>query len=233
MLADVAFGERAVDRVGKRVQADVSVGMAAERGGVGDANAAQPHMVAGREGVNVEALADPRFAQARREPRLGCFEILHGGHLDVGGVAFEHISRRARPFGDRHIVSKVADAGGGGAPMRSRMSGKRKACGVCTALKRGARRGREDMAVTSTCLTVSLIGVPGAAAPWRSAASIARAMRAGRGRPHRIVDEHDLRIRCRESLEPCHNALLTGRAAIAGGPIAAAALAFRCASASS
>ncbi len=40
MLADVALGERAIDRVGKRVQADVGVGMAAERGGVGDAHAA-------------------------------------------------------------------------------------------------------------------------------------------------------------------------------------------------
>ena len=70
MCADVALGKRAVERVGKRVQADVSVGMAAERCGMGDANAAQPHVVAGREGVNVEALADPRLARARREPRL-------------------------------------------------------------------------------------------------------------------------------------------------------------------
>ena len=62
MLADIALGERAVDRVGKRVQADVSVGMAAERCGMGDANAAQPHVIAGRKGVNVETLADPRLA---------------------------------------------------------------------------------------------------------------------------------------------------------------------------
>ena len=112
MWPDVALGERAVERVGERVQADVGVGMATERRGVRDANAAQPHVVAGREGVNVEALADPRLAQARREPRLRRFEILHRGHLDVGGIAFEHISRRARPFGDRDVVGEVADAGG-------------------------------------------------------------------------------------------------------------------------
>ena len=29
---------------------------------MGDANAAQPHVIAGREGVNIEALADPRLA---------------------------------------------------------------------------------------------------------------------------------------------------------------------------
>ena len=126
MLADVALGERAVERVGKRVQADVSVGMAAERRRMGDANAAQPHVVAGREGVNIEALADPRLARARREPRLGRFEILHGGHLDVGGVAFEHISRRARPFGDRNVVGEIADAGRGGAPMRREDEGEAK-----------------------------------------------------------------------------------------------------------
>ena len=117
MLADVALGKRAVERVGERVQADVSVGMAAERRGMGDAKAAQPHMIAGREGVNIEALADPRLAKARGEPRLRRFEILHGGHLDVGGVAFEYIGWRARPFGDRHIVSEIIDASGGGASM--------------------------------------------------------------------------------------------------------------------
>ena len=114
MLADVAIGKGAIERVGKRVQADVRVGMAAERRRMGDAKAAQPHMVAGREGVNIEALADPRLLRSWRggEPRLRRFEILHGGHLDVGGIVFEHISRRARPFGHRHIVSEIADAGG-------------------------------------------------------------------------------------------------------------------------
>ena len=62
MLADVALGKRAVERVGKRVQADVSVGMAAERRRMRDAKAAQPDMIAGREGVNIEALADPCLA---------------------------------------------------------------------------------------------------------------------------------------------------------------------------
>ncbi len=62
MGADVALGERAIERVGERVQADVGVGMSAEPGGMGDADAAQPHRVAGRESVDVEALADPRLA---------------------------------------------------------------------------------------------------------------------------------------------------------------------------
>ena len=75
-------------------------------------------MVAGREGVDVETLADPRLARVCHEPRLGGAQILHGRHLDVGGIAFEHISRRARPFGDRDVVGEVVDAGGRRAPVR-------------------------------------------------------------------------------------------------------------------
>ena len=65
MGADVAVAERAVERVGERVQADVGVGMAGEALVVGNAHAAEPDVVAGREGVDVEALAD----RARRPPR--------------------------------------------------------------------------------------------------------------------------------------------------------------------
>ena len=56
--------------------------------------------------------------------------------------------------------------------------------------------GRGGVASTrpssSTCLTVSLIAVPGAAAPWRSAAAIARATRSSLQGPHAVVDEHDV-----------------------------------------
>ncbi len=147
MLADVALSEGAVERVGERVQADVSVGMAAERCGMGDANAAQPHVVAGCKGVNVETLADPRLARARREPRLRGFEILHRGHLYVGGIAFEHVSRRARPFGDRDVVSQIADAGCGGAAMGREDERESKGLRRLHGSERRARRGREDSAV--------------------------------------------------------------------------------------
>ena len=70
MRADVAVGERAVDRVGERVQRDVRVGVAAERLRVRHADAAKPDMVAGREGVHVETLADAGLARRAREPRF-------------------------------------------------------------------------------------------------------------------------------------------------------------------
>ena len=213
MLADVALGQRAVERVGERVQADVGVGMAAERCRMRDANAAQPYVVAGREGVNVEALADPRLARARREPRLGCAQILHGGHLDVGGVAFEHISRRAGPFGDRDVVGEVADPGGGGAPMRRENEREAEGLRRLHGPQRRARRGRENSA-----LDVDLLdGVAHRRSRRRRPMALGGVDRArnevyrGEG-ARRVVDEHDIRLRWREGLEPGQNALLAGRA---------------------
>ena len=75
-------------------------------------------MVAGREGVDVETLADARLARVSHEPRLRGAEILHGRHLEVGRIALEDIGRRARPFGDRDVVGEIADARGSRAPMR-------------------------------------------------------------------------------------------------------------------
>ena len=71
----------------------------------------------------------------------------------------------------------------------------------------------------STCLTVSLIGVPGAAAPWRSG-GFNRAGDEIRGgeRPRRVVDEHDVRRGGCERLEAGEHALLARRAADRGGP---------------
>ncbi len=169
-------------------------------------------MVAGREGVNVEALADPRLAQARREPRLGRFEILHGGHLDVGGVAFEHISGRARPFSDRDVVGKVADACGGGAPMR--FENQREAEGLrrLHGSQRRSRRRREDSAVDIDLLD--------RVAHWRSGRrrpmplgglDRPRDKRGGGEGPHPVVDQHDIRLRSRENLEPGQNTLLARR----------------------
>ena len=66
MRADVALGQRAVDRVGERVQGDVGVGMAAERVGMGQAHPAEPDVVAVREGVDVETLADAGLARPAR-----------------------------------------------------------------------------------------------------------------------------------------------------------------------
>ena len=128
------------------------------------------------------------------EPRLGRFEILHGGHLDVEGIAFEHVGRRARPFGDRDVVGEVADAGGRGAPMRREDEGKAEGLRRLHGPQARARRGREHPAVGVDLLD----GVAHRRSRRRRAVSLGgfdRPRDEGRGGegPRRVVDEDDLR----------------------------------------
>ena len=64
MGPDVALGQRAIERVGERMQRHVGVRMTLERRGMGDANAAQPYMVAGGKSMDVETLTDPHLARS-------------------------------------------------------------------------------------------------------------------------------------------------------------------------
>ncbi len=57
MHADIAGAERAEDRIGQRMQPDIGVGMADEALAVRDFETAKPDMIAGSEGVDIEALA--------------------------------------------------------------------------------------------------------------------------------------------------------------------------------
>ena len=63
MHADVAVGERAEDGVGQRVQDHIGVGMAGERLGVRDLDAAEGDVIARPEGMHVEAGADAHVAK--------------------------------------------------------------------------------------------------------------------------------------------------------------------------
>lgn len=57
MHADVALGQRAVDRIGQRMHAHIGVRMADQPAMVRHAHPAEPHMIAGPEGMHVEAVA--------------------------------------------------------------------------------------------------------------------------------------------------------------------------------
>ena len=89
MLADVAVGERAEDRVDQRMQRDVGVRMAGQPAVVRNLDAAEPDMIAVAEGVHVEAVAETQVRQARDPPRLGLGEILVGGELHVAAFSRE------------------------------------------------------------------------------------------------------------------------------------------------
>ena len=159
--------------------------------------------------MDVEALADPDLARARHEPGLGGAEILHGGHLDVGRIAFKHVSRRSRPFGDRDVVGEAGDAGGGGAPVRREDQRKGERLRRLHRFQRRARRGRQHPAVG-----VHLLDGIAHRRPRRGrSVALGRLNRArdeiGRGEgPGRVVDEHNVRRGCNERFEPCENALL-------------------------
>ncbi len=63
--------DRTQDRVGQGVQPDIGVGMADEASLVRDANAADPDMVAGAEGMHVKALAYPDIGLPRGQQPFG------------------------------------------------------------------------------------------------------------------------------------------------------------------
>ena len=66
VLADVAVADGAEDRIGQRVERHIRVRVALEALGVGNADPAQPDMIAGCEGVHVKAAAVARLEQGRR-----------------------------------------------------------------------------------------------------------------------------------------------------------------------
>src|SRR3546814_20889533 len=65
MLADIACAQRSQHRIGQGVKPDIRVGMAVQALVTRYHDAAQTHMVAGPEEMNVEAGADPKFALGR------------------------------------------------------------------------------------------------------------------------------------------------------------------------
>ena len=111
MRADIAFSERAVDRIGDRMQRDIRIGMALELSIVGDAHASKPDAVPGRKGVDVEALADPDLGRSGRQTRLGFAQILHRGYLYVVRLAFENEGRVSGRLGDGRVVRQISARG--------------------------------------------------------------------------------------------------------------------------
>ena len=100
MLADVAGADRAQHRVGQGMQGHVGVGVAGQRLGVRDGDAAQHHGIARAEAMDVEAERGARFHR-RCLP-----EILGGGDLAVIVVARDHDNPETGALGDRGIVGE-------------------------------------------------------------------------------------------------------------------------------
>src|SRR5690242_3766008 len=103
MLADIAGAERAQDRIGERVKADIGIGMADEAALMREPDAAEPEMIAGAESVDVEALAGADIALARQQQTFRLRQILRRRHLEIGLAAFDQAHGEAGALGDGSI----------------------------------------------------------------------------------------------------------------------------------
>ena len=74
MLADIAITNRAEQRIGQRMEQDIRIGMAQQLAMMRNGNAAEPDMIACREGMDIIAEAGPDFRD-RRQMALGADEI--------------------------------------------------------------------------------------------------------------------------------------------------------------
>ena len=114
MRADIGLAKRTENGIGQRMQCRIGIGVAREPVAVRDAHAAQRHRVAGREGMDVDALADPHIRQPRqvlfRQKSVGLFDIFGGGDLAVLGAAGNNCDLDTRPLGHRRIVGQVDGA---------------------------------------------------------------------------------------------------------------------------
>ena len=215
MLADVAVGERAEDRIDERMQRHVGVGMAGQPAVVRDLHAAEHDVIAVAEGVHVEAVAEPQVGEARDAPRLGPGEILGGGQLHVAAFAREHRDLEAGPFGERGVVGEIVAARRRGLAMRVEQRREREGL---RRLHRAQARARSTVPATwpsaSTRLIVSVTARAGIAAPvFVAGRDRARDQRRRAERPRRVVHQHDVRGARAERLEAGPHRGLPGRAA--------------------
>ena len=187
-LADVALGQRAEDRVGQRVHADVGVGMADQAAVERDGDAAEHHPVARAEGVHVEAVAGADVHRSLRRSASRPREVGGGGDLEVRLVARDHAHRKPGGAGHRGVVGRLAGVGAVGREDRGEAEAlrglrppealaRRPAPSASAVLRRA--RGRRPPAGRGTRPAAS-----------SSASSTAAISRGRRERAGGVVDQH-------------------------------------------
>ena len=137
-------------RIGVRqgMQDHVAVRMGDDAAVMRNAHPSEPHVIAIAEGVHVEACAEAGHIGHRLafHAPLRLREIRRMGELDVAGIALEHMHRQTGPFGQSAIVGEGrGDSAAAARRCASSRSGKRKACGVCTARSADAVGGGHDL----------------------------------------------------------------------------------------
>src|SRR5262249_6427557 len=77
-----------------------------------DLDPAKPEMVAGAEGVDVEALSGPHIAEACGQKLLGAQKVRARGHLEIPFAAGDEADGKAGALGHGGVVRKLAPARG-------------------------------------------------------------------------------------------------------------------------
>ena len=198
----------------KRMQRDVGVGMTGQRVRVRNAHAAERDMIAGAEGMHVDAGAGAHVAERGEGGGLRAGKILAVVILMLPVSPANAVT--VSPAHSASAASSVKSSRPAAAALRcaSSKAGKAKACGVCTRRKLARSSVPVTRPAASTDLTVSVTGSAGMAAPLCRAASMAReaSCRAGEG-PRRVMHQHDLGRMRGERFEPGAHRHLPRRAA--------------------
>ena len=179
-----------------------------------DADAAERDVIAGTEGVHVDAGAGAHVAERGEHVRLGAGEIAFGGDLDVAGLAGKYADLHAGPFGERGVVGEILAACAAARRCASSKASKAKPCGVCT------RRN----VVRSSVLADQASGIDGLDGVGDGQRRDRRAgffggrdrarNQAGAGEgPRRVVDQNDVGLAGGERLQPGAHRSLPGGAA--------------------
>ena len=235
MRADIAVRDGAEQGVGQGVQRHVAVRMG-EHAAIGrDLHPAQPDMVAGGEGVHVEAGAEAghvgghgagsrrwQVGGGGREGAVRLDQVGGLGDLAVGDVAREHHHRQAGPFGEGAVVGEAVEALRGGVPVGAEERAEDEGLGGLDRAQVLPGRGLVDPADAGRDVDDALDRVGD-----RHARNGRTVVAPGRDRPgdqrgihvgaRRIVDQHDLgRVAGGQGLETGAHRKLTRRAAFDG-----------------
>ena len=110
MRTDIAVRQRAEDGVDQRVQADVAVGMGEKAFAVRHADAADHHMIAVAEGMNVVAVSGSDIAEHGAKAGFLADKIFRCRQFHVRRIAFKCRHRQSRPFRKRRVIGEIAAA---------------------------------------------------------------------------------------------------------------------------
>ena len=170
MTADIAFGQRTVDRIAQRVDADIGVGVSGQAFVVWDLYAAQKQGPTFLKGVHVESGAgagDKACGKHAFEAR----QIVGIGDLDVVLRSFDDHHTLSHRFQQRRIIGRIGCVRAMGCENR-RISERLRRLGTIQA---GARHGSGYLPIVNKLQRVGDRLRPG----WRPAPVPARAAAPG------------------------------------------------------